>query len=113
MAEITRLSGCSEWLELDVVERERTPRRLMELCIRLHLAGLSLSNTVKELETFGARATWCQSVSFSNSACTSVIPTSPPPVKSNALGYAAAVSRLANSVCTSKMSNVPSPSTSS
>jgi len=53
MAEITRLSGCSEWIDLDFVERERTPRRLMGLGIRLHLAGLSLSNTVSELEKFG------------------------------------------------------------
>ena len=53
MAEITRLSGCSDWIDLDFVERERTPRRLMELGIRLHLAGLSLSNTISELEKFG------------------------------------------------------------
>ena len=53
MAKITRLSGCSDWIELDFVERERTPRRLMKLGIRLHLAGLSLSNTTKELEKFG------------------------------------------------------------
>src|SRR6056297_2071821 len=53
MAEIARLSGDSGWLELDFVERERTPRRLMKLGIRLHLAGLSLSNTVSELEKFG------------------------------------------------------------
>jgi len=31
------------------VERERTPRPFMELGIRLHLSGLSLSNTVREL----------------------------------------------------------------
>jgi len=49
MAETTRLSDHSDWIELDFVERERTPRRLMELGIRLHLAGLSLSNTVREL----------------------------------------------------------------
>ncbi|MCU4926868.1 IS6 family transposase [Halobacteria archaeon AArc-dxtr1] len=53
MAEIARLSGRSDWIDLDFVERERTPRRLMELGIRLHLAGLSLSNTVRELEKFG------------------------------------------------------------
>jgi len=40
---------------LDFVERERTPRRLMELGIRLHLAGLSLSNIVNELERFGVQ----------------------------------------------------------
>ena len=55
MPEITRLSGSSDWIELDFVERERTPRRLMELGIRLHLAGLSLSNTISELEKFGVQ----------------------------------------------------------
>jgi len=55
MPEITRLSGRSEWIDLDFVERERTPRRLMELGIRLHLAGLSLSNTVSERETVGVQ----------------------------------------------------------
>ncbi len=49
MAEIARLSGRSDWIDLDFVERARTPRRLMELGIRPHLAGLSLSNTVREL----------------------------------------------------------------
>ncbi len=58
MAEITRLSGSSDWIELDFVERERTPRRLMELGIRLHLAGLSLSNTISELEKFGVQRSW-------------------------------------------------------
>ena len=55
MPEITRLSGSSDWIELDFVEHERTPRRLMELGIRLHLAGLSLSNTISELEKFGVQ----------------------------------------------------------
>jgi len=55
MAEITRLSGCSDCIELDFVERERTPSELMSLGIRLHLAGLSLSNTVKEFEKFGVQ----------------------------------------------------------
>ncbi|WP_188884577.1 IS6 family transposase [Halarchaeum grantii] len=53
MAKIARLSGHSDWIELDFVERERTPSELMELGIRLHLSGLSLSNTVSELEKFG------------------------------------------------------------
>ena len=53
MPKIDRLSGCSDWIDLRFVERERTPRQLMELGIRLHLAGLSLSNTVRELEKFG------------------------------------------------------------
>ena len=55
MAEITRLSGRSDWIELDFVERERTPNELMKLGIRLHLAGLSLSNTIRELEKFGVK----------------------------------------------------------
>jgi len=55
MAEITRFSGCSDWLELAFVERERIPSELMSLGIRLHLAGLSLLNTVKELEKFGVQ----------------------------------------------------------
>jgi putative transposase len=55
MAEIARLSGYSNWMDLDFVERERTPSELMELGIRLHLAGLSLSNTISELEKFGVQ----------------------------------------------------------
>jgi hypothetical protein len=31
MPEITRLSGGSDWIELDFVERERTPRPAMKL----------------------------------------------------------------------------------
>ena len=53
MAEITCLSGRSDWIELDFVERERTPNELMKLGIQLHLAGLSLSNTVFILDIFG------------------------------------------------------------
>ena len=55
MAEITRLSGCSDWIDLEFVERQRTPPQLMKLGIRLHLAGLSLSNTVRKLEKFGVQ----------------------------------------------------------
>lgn len=55
MAEIARLSGCNDWLNLDFVGHERTPRRLMQLGIRLHLAGLSLSNTISELEKFSVQ----------------------------------------------------------
>ena len=53
MAEITRLSGCSEWIDLAFVKREQTPSELMALGIRFHLAGLSLSNTIQKLEKFG------------------------------------------------------------
>jgi transposase-like protein len=40
-------------IESGFVEREATPRLLMNLSIQLHLAGLSLSNTVSVLELFG------------------------------------------------------------
>ena len=60
MAKINRLSGCTDWIDLDFVERQRTPERAMKLGIQLQLAGLSLSNTVSILED------WCQAVSQSN-----------------------------------------------
>jgi transposase-like protein len=53
MPEIARLTAGSDCFELGVVEREATPSWAMKLGIRLHLAGLSLSNTVSELERFG------------------------------------------------------------
>ncbi len=53
MPENTRLSGSIDQIELGFVEREATPRLLMKLSIQLHLAGLSLSNTVSILEIFG------------------------------------------------------------
>jgi transposase-like protein len=53
MPENTRLSGSIEQIDLEFVEREATPRLLMKLGIQLHLAGLSLSNTVSILEIFG------------------------------------------------------------
>jgi transposase-like protein len=53
MPENTRLNGCLDEIDLEFVEREATPRLLMKLSIQLHLAGLSLSNTVSFLEVFG------------------------------------------------------------
>jgi len=53
MTENDRLSGCLDEINLDFVEREATPRLLMKLSIQLHLAGLSLSNTVLFLEVLG------------------------------------------------------------
>jgi transposase-like protein len=53
MPENDRLNGCLDQIELEFVEREATPRLLMKLSIQLHLAGLSLSNTVSILEIFG------------------------------------------------------------
>ena len=55
MPENTRLSGSIGQFDLDVVEREATPRFLMKLGIQLHLTGLSLSNTVSILEIFGVK----------------------------------------------------------
>jgi len=53
MPENDRLTGCLDEINLEFVEREATPRLLMKLSIQLHLAGLSLSNTVSILEVFG------------------------------------------------------------
>ncbi len=55
MPEIDRLDGTLGQIELDFVEREATPQLLMKLSIQLHLAGLSLSNTVSILEMFGVK----------------------------------------------------------
>ena len=55
MAEIDRLNGDSNWIDLDFVERERTPEQIIEKGIRLHLAGLSLSNTKQHLERVGVQ----------------------------------------------------------
>jgi len=53
MLEITRLNGGSDRFELGFVEREATPEPAMKLGIRLHLAGLSLSNTISILDSLG------------------------------------------------------------
>jgi putative transposase len=66
MHEISRLNGGSDAIELDFVEREATPKEMMELAIHLHLGGLSLSNTISIRDSFGisrARSTvhnWVQ-----------------------------------------------------
>jgi transposase-like protein len=53
MPKNARLNGCLDQIDLEFVEREATPRLLMKLSIQLHLAGLSLSNTVSILDIFG------------------------------------------------------------
>ena len=55
MAEIDRLDVSTEWIDLEFVEQERTPREIIEKGIRHHLAGLSLSNTVTLLEGLGVK----------------------------------------------------------
>ena len=53
MPENARLTDSIDQIELGFVEREATPELLMKFGIQLHLAGLSLSNTVSILELFG------------------------------------------------------------
>ena len=53
MAEITRLSGHRDRIDLDFVKRERTPEPAMTRGIQSHVAGLSLSNTADLLEDLG------------------------------------------------------------
>ena len=53
MLENARLNVYLDEIDLEFVEREATPQFLMKLSIQLHLAGLSLSNTVSILEIFG------------------------------------------------------------
>ena len=53
MLETDRLIDDSDWIDLGFMEREATPSEAMELGIQLHVAGLSLSDTVSILERFG------------------------------------------------------------
>jgi transposase-like protein len=53
MPEFDRLNADNEWIDLEFVERERTPEQIVEVGIQLHLAGLSLSNTKQYLERLG------------------------------------------------------------
>ncbi|QLH83033.1 IS6 family transposase [Halosimplex pelagicum] len=55
MPEIARLTGHRDWIDLDFVERERTPEPAMALGIQSHVAGLSLSNTVELLDCLGVQ----------------------------------------------------------
>jgi hypothetical protein len=52
MLSFDRLSSDSGCIELDFLEREATPEPAMELGIHLHLADLSLSDTISILEQF-------------------------------------------------------------
>jgi transposase-like protein len=53
MPEITRLVGRIDCFELDFVEREATPGSAMKLGVQLHLAELSLPNTISILDILG------------------------------------------------------------
>jgi putative transposase len=53
MPKTDRLSESIEWIDLEFVQRERTPQFAIQVGIQLHLAGLSLSNTKQHLEKLG------------------------------------------------------------
>ena len=53
MTETDRFDRSSRWIDLECVERERTPKPIIEKGIWLHLADISLTNTKKELERYG------------------------------------------------------------
>ncbi|WP_436903776.1 IS6 family transposase [Halovenus halobia] len=55
MSKISRLSGNSDWIDLDFVERKRTPEPVIKLGIQMHLAGLLLSNTISVLDELGVQ----------------------------------------------------------
>ena len=45
--------SATDAIELDFLDREATPKEIMELAIYLHLGGLSLSNPVSVLNSIG------------------------------------------------------------
>jgi transposase-like protein len=53
MAEINRLNGDSDWIGVDFIQKEETPRQLMQYGIELHLASLSLAETTSFFDIFG------------------------------------------------------------
>ncbi|MDL0138615.1 IS6 family transposase [Halobacterium salinarum] len=55
MAEFDRLTEASDRIDLAFVERERTPREVIEVGIQLHIAGVSLLNTKQSLERLGVK----------------------------------------------------------
>ncbi|MCU4717759.1 IS6 family transposase [Halapricum hydrolyticum] len=55
MPEFDRLNGDSGWIDLEFMERERTPEEVVEMGIQLHLAVLSISNTKQHLEWLGVQ----------------------------------------------------------
>jgi len=53
MEEIDRLTECTTWIDLSFVGRDQAPRWAIEVGIRCHLAGMSLREVSKFLESFG------------------------------------------------------------
>jgi hypothetical protein len=54
--EIARLTGVRGWIDLEFVERQRTPESAMAVGIQSHISGLSLSNSVALLEAWVSNA---------------------------------------------------------
>lgn len=70
MPENERFNGGIDQINLEFVEREAKPRFLRKLNTQLHLAGLSLSNTVFILEVFGVqRLVQLFTTGFTRSIC--------------------------------------------
>ena len=55
MAEIERLSGYIEWIDLSFVERRRTPEWGIQVGIRCHLAGMSTRDASQFLNELGVQ----------------------------------------------------------
>lgn len=54
LAENERLSGRIAWIDLMIVERDRTTRWVIEIGIRRHLVGMSLGEVSKRLDEYGS-----------------------------------------------------------
>jgi transposase-like protein len=55
MTDLNRLNGSCDWIDLEFMERERTPEQVIEVGIQLYPAGPSLSNTKQYLERLGVK----------------------------------------------------------
>lgn len=55
MSEIDRLECPSDWIDLGFLERERTPREIIDVGIQPPVASVSLSNTKQIPERLGVK----------------------------------------------------------
>ena len=53
LPEITRLNGHNDWIDVDSVERERTPGPVVKFGLPLHLAFLSFPNIISVIDSLG------------------------------------------------------------
>jgi len=56
------LTGFTEWIDFEFVERERTFHEIIEIGIQFYLAGLSFSNTKQCFDTLGVD--WSQTTTY-------------------------------------------------